>query len=478
MDVSDCVIPDAHRRRRQDQPLAEAIATLTRGIHTRLNKSIVARLPLALPPRASEPSTYVTGLLHIAPIYLTFERLWDNLLAPGPTNDLDPHAELVAPLLPVPDTPPAEASPLSAPALHENKLKLSVRVHSILHALQLPGLARGGCLKADIKALTGWSDHVVVSQLELASRAPPLAEMINHIKSSIEKKPLLLVTYTYIMYMALFAGGRFIRATLESTGDEFWQTPLAPIKPTMQPCIPSPAFQYANHADTPIHDGSHRCNPLPLSFFHFDTPHDGEDLKIEFKRRVRICEAALEPDEVDDIVEEAINVFEHITAVVQQLDAICEEDPSGSAATTPGDYLHLMPLLSRLRDSVSVAKERHANKSSPRASSSEGDSAGTVIRRRAHHSSASSGSQSPISGSPASESASAPAAIGVELCPAAVIKSIHFNSALPLSQQNEQGKLAGRREQLKATDFARCILAAAIGIMTVGVILVSRRASA
>lgn len=478
MDASDGALPDAHRRRRQDQPLAEAIATLTRGIHARLNKSIVARLPLALPPRASDPSTYVTGLLHIAPIYLTFEKLWDNLLAPGPRYGGDTHAELVAPLLPVHETPPAETSPLSTPALHENKLKLSVRVHSILHALQLPGLARGGCLKADIQALTGWSDHVVVSQLELASRAPPLAAMVDHIKSSIEKKPLLLVTYTYIMYMALFAGGRFIRATLESTGDEFWRTPLAPIKPTMQPCIPTLTFQDDNNMDSPIHNGSHKCNPLPLRFFHFDTPHDGEDLKVEFKRRVHICEAALEPNELDDIVEEAINIFEHITAVVQQLDAICEEDLSGSAATTPGDYLHLMPLLSRLRDSVSVAKERHANKSSPRASSSEGDSAGTVIRRRTHRSSASSGSQSPISGSPASERAPASAATGVELCPAAVIRSVHFNSALPLPQQNEQGKLAGRREQLKVTEFTRCILAAVIGIVTMGVILVSRRSSA
>ncbi|OAQ95774.1 hypothetical protein LLEC1_00390 [Akanthomyces lecanii] len=477
MDVSDSTLPDAHRRRRQDQPLAEAIAILTRGIHARLNKSIVARLPLALPPRASDPSTYVTGLLHIAPIYLTFERLWDSLLSPGPEDGIDPHAELVAPLLPVPETPPATMSPLSTPALQEHKLKLPVRVHSILHALQLPGLARGGCLKADIQALTGWSDHVVMSQLELASRAPPLAAMLDHIKSSIEKKPLLLVTYTYIMYMALFAGGRFIRATLESTGDEFWRTPLAPIKPTMQPCIPTPTFQDDKHMDSPIHNGSHKCNPLPLSFFHFDTPHDGEDLKVEFKRRVRICEAALEPDEVDDIVEEAINIFEQITAVVQQLDAICEEDPGGSAATTPGEYLHFLPLLSRLRDSVSVAKERYANKSSPRASSSEGDSAGTVIRRRTHHSSASSGSQSPISGSPASERAPAPAATGVELCPAAVVRSIRFNSALQFPQQNGERKMAGRREQLKTLDLTRCVIAAVIGIVTMGVILVSRRAS-
>ncbi len=478
MTVSDSTFSEASRQRDQDKPLAEAIAALTRGIHAQLNKTIVARLPLALPPRASDPSTYVTGILHITPIYLTFERLWDDFLAPGSEDRADPHAKLGAPLLSVPDTPLAETSPLYTPAWHQSRPKLPARVHSILHALQLPGLARGGCLKADIQSLTGWSDHVVESQLEIASRAPLLAAMIDHMKQSIKEKPLLLVTYTYIMYMALFAGGRFIQATLESTGDEFWRTPLAPIKPHMQPCIPTPTFQDGHNVDSPTHNGSHKCHPLPLRFFHFDTPQDGEDLKVELKRRVRICEAALEPEEVNDIVQEAINIFEHMTAVVKQLDAICEDDPSDSAATTPGDYLHLMPLLSRLRDSVSVAKERHANnKSSPTTSSSEGDSAGTVIRRRAYRSSASSGSQSPISGSPASEHPPVPAVTTAEMCPVAAVRSVHFNSALALSQKNEQTAWAGRREQLKTADLTSCVLAALIGIVAMGVILVSRRAS-
>ncbi|KAJ3472201.1 hypothetical protein NLG97_g11196 [Lecanicillium saksenae] len=277
------------------------------------------------------------------------------------------------------------------------------------------------------------------------------------------------------MYMALFAGGRFIRATLESTGDEFWQTPLAPIKPTMQPCIPTPDFQDGINEDAPTHNDSHKCHPLPLSFFHFDTPQDGEDLKVEFKRRLRICEAALEPDEVRDIVQEATNIFEHMTSIVQQLETICEDDPSDSdAATTPGDYLHLMPLLSRLRNSVAVAKERHA-KSSPRTSSSEGDSAGTVIRRRNHRSSAS--SESRTSGSVISEHPPVPAVTGVELCPAAAVRSVRFNSALALPQQTDDRKWAGRREQLRTADLTSCVLAALLGIVAMGVILVSRRGS-
>ncbi|TQV98956.1 hem oxygenase-like, multi-helical [Cordyceps javanica] len=472
MAVTDSTSTTPSNGRVQDRSLAEAIAAQTRGIHARLNKSIVARLPLALPPRASDPSTYVTGILHIAPIYLTFESLWDRFLSPGPDGGVGSHAELAASPRPGSETTPAGASPLPGPSSQERKPVLPIRVHSVLHALQLPGLARGGCLRADIQALTGWSDHVVESQLEIASRAAPLAAMIDHMERSIQKKPLLLVTYTYIMYMALFAGGRFIRATLEATGDDFWQTPLAPIKPTMQPCIPTPNFQ--NEIDNGLQASAdtHKCHPLPLSFFHFDTPHDGEDLKLEFKRRVRICEAALEPEEIDDIVQEATNIFEHITSIVQQLDAICEEDPNDGAATTPGDYLHMVPILSRLRDSVSVAKERHA-KSSPRTSSSEGESAGTVIRRRNHGSSAS--SESHTTDSATSEHPSLPAVTGIELCPIATVRSVRFNSALALPQQNEPTAAAGR-EQLKSADLASCILAAILGVVAFGVILVSRRA--
>ncbi|EGX94831.1 hem oxygenase-like, multi-helical [Cordyceps militaris CM01] len=462
---------DSQPHRGQEKHLAEAIAAQTRGIHARLNKSILARLPLALPPRASDPSTYVTGLLHIAPIYLTFESLWEHLLAPRSEDGLDPHAELVTPLRPASKTATVGTSPLSAPALLQHKLNLPARVHSVLHALHLPGLARGDCLKADIRELTGWSDHVLDSQLANACRAPALSAMVDHMRISIQKQPLLLVTYTYIMYMALFAGGRFIRSTLESTGDEFWQTPMAPVKPTMQPCIPMPDVQREIHNDSPSHNGSHKCHPLPLSFFHFDTPHDGEDLKVEFKRRVRICEAALEPDETQAIVEEASNIFQHMISIVQQLDAFCEDDTSESAATTHGDYSLSAPLLGRLRDSVAVAKERHA-RTSPRTSSSEDDSAGTVIRRRNHHSSASSDSHTTESG--ASEHPPVPAVTRVQLCPMAAVRSVRFNSALSLPHQNEQVAWAGRREQIKAADLTRYVLAALLGIVAVGVVLLSR----
>lgn len=456
-------------RRGHEEPIAQAIATVTRSIHAKLNKSIISRLPLALPPRASDPSSYVTGLLHIAPLYIAFEDVWHELLELGCDDARDPHSKLNATET---DKTPSETSPLSPPP-SETKT-IPTRVHSVLHSLHLPGLVRGKRLKTDIKGLTGWSDQVLEDQLDAVRQSAPLSDILQHIASSVQQKPLLLITYTYILYMALFAGGRFIRATLESTGDDFWQTPLSPVKPMMKPCVLNPDFE-DKEIDPKAHGPSHKCHPLPLAFFHFDTPHDGEDLKVEFKRRLRTCEDALESGEADDIVHEAVNIFKHITSIVQQLDNVCEEDASeNSAATTPGDYLQLMPLVGRLRDSMAVAKERHA-RNSPTTSSSEGDSAGTVIRQRGYRSSSS--SESRTSGSQPSEHPPITSFTGVELCPVAGVRSIRLNSALGLAPKAEGTVMASAREKMKTVDLTSCILATLLGIVAMGVMLASRRGS-
>lgn len=478
MAATDYPMSSSPRRHRHDEPIAESIAAVTRGIHARLNKSIIARLPFALPPRSSDPSAYVTGLLHIAPIYITFENLWHNFIEPDFEDGVDPHAELVEPPPQAIDALLPATSPLSTPPPHGQRRRLSVRIHSVLHALHLPGLIRGQRLKSDIQALTGWADHVVDSQLQMACHSEPLAAMVEHMGAAIREKPLLLVTYTYILYMALFAGGRFIRATLESAGDAFWQAPLSPIRPTLQPCVPTPV-QRDTDTETHPHNISHICQPAPLSFFHFDTPQDGEDLKAEFKRRLRISEAALEPPEVNDIVHEATKIFEHITAIVNQLDIICEDDASDTdAATTPGDYLQLMPLLSRLRDSVAVTKERNA-RTSPVNSSSEGESAGesagTVVRRRKYTSSGS--SESRTSGSIASEHPAIPALAGVELCPVMAVGTVRLSSAPVVPQKDKKSTWASRREQLRTADLTSCILATLLGVVAISVILASQRAS-
>ena len=64
------------------QPLAESLSKRindsTIASHAHLNRMITTCLPLALPPHSPDSSTYLTGILHIAPIYLQFEGSWED----------------------------------------------------------------------------------------------------------------------------------------------------------------------------------------------------------------------------------------------------------------------------------------------------------------------------------------------------------------------------------------------------------------
>ncbi|KAJ4168055.1 hypothetical protein NW754_011869 [Fusarium falciforme] len=154
---------DSQPHHNHDRLLAESIVAATRGIHAKLNKLIIARLPLALPPRAQDPALYISGLLHITPIYMTFEALWRDILD-SPVNDVDkketnPHD---------PDTGLPEAT---SPASDVHRLSGCNRVQSLLQHVFLPGLMRSDRLKADIAHITGWSDSLVEDQLRADSGA-------------------------------------------------------------------------------------------------------------------------------------------------------------------------------------------------------------------------------------------------------------------------------------------------------------------
>jgi len=316
--------PRAHDDDDDDKrSLAESIAAATRVAHARLNKLIISRLPLALPPQANDPSLYTSGLLHIAPIYTTFESLWQNILDLPPVETATVAAVAESDLYNGENTLPkrckqASGTPMSSP------------VHSMLESLRLPGLMRTERLKADLKAMTGWSDHIIEQQLRIVSDQGPLAEFLNHIKRSVENRPHVLLAYSYIFFMALFAGGRYIRASLQSVGNEFWDQVPNHVKPTMQACSEKRPSPVEETNGTPK---SRVTSSMPLRFFHFPTPTDGEDLKCEFKQKLADSEARLSQSERHDIVQEAISIFERMTMLVEQLDVVCG-GPTGMDVST------------------------------------------------------------------------------------------------------------------------------------------------
>ncbi|KAJ4415866.1 hypothetical protein N0V85_002516 [Neurospora sp. IMI 360204] len=357
--------------------LGYQINAATRSVHTQLNSQIIRRLPLALPPAANTPSTYVSGLLHVAPVYITFETLWYMILLSHKEQTKDFRNPSPYQNRPPSPQPPQEKDRflLNPKTSHRvpfhdgddaglsQRPGTSERIFSILESLRLPGLMRADCLRADIRCLTGWSKDVVDEQIEAAAQNGYLKKFITHIKQSVGESPHVLLAYAWVLYMALFSGGRILRSSLEKAGPEFWKTKCDPIMPINKAC----AYPDKSHATAPMSER--------LRFFHFSTNQDGEDLKREFKRRLVEAEDLLTTSERARIVHEAVHVFENMLALVSQLDHVFLEgtrDDSvldinvtrpdadvDSPSPSPGPS-SFKPLEQggRIRDSIMLSKER------------------------------------------------------------------------------------------------------------------------
>ncbi|KAI3323022.1 heme oxygenase-like protein [Xylariaceae sp. AK1471] len=314
--------------------LSDSINTATRSVHTELNKLVMSRLRLALPPQADDASQYVSGLLHIAPIYIVFESLWRAILE-LPEHQEKHGSEESDDACTTRD--PAGLKPENLPIsskyvyLDIPQPVVSDRIKSLLAELHFEGLQRSNALREDLISLTNWSGRTLIERLNDASESPALSNFLTHTKNHVKKSPHILLAYAWVLYMALFSGGRFIRATLEGIYPAFW--------------IPASA-QQPNPA---ILAGRTRTNTQPLSFFLFDTPDNGEDLKLAFKKHLHESESVLTEAEREEIILEARCIFDFIIRLISELDDICRTDKE--AAET-----RLLSL--RSRDSVIVEKER------------------------------------------------------------------------------------------------------------------------
>ncbi|KAI9049103.1 hypothetical protein LZ554_006951 [Drepanopeziza brunnea f. sp. 'monogermtubi'] len=354
--------------------LSERINISTRPLHTQLNRLILTRLPLALPPYTNNPSTYVSGLLHIAPIYNTFEGLWATILCspqlPTTIKGYQDACDPDKPLLDSRTTPLLSPTSTEPPILHIPRI--CGRTHSLLTHLRLPGLLRADRLLADLRTLANVPDNQIDVQLAAISRSGPLSQFLAHTKASVEANPHVLLAYAWVLYMALFSGGRYLRAALKDAGGHgttFWDRDSSPIRPysiddsAVPPRSTSRQAHSQSESDTaptrsePNHNFPPRpSEPVPgLQFFNFVGGEDGEDLKREFKKRIADAENLLTAREKDDIEVEAQHIFTYMIQLIHQLDVAVgtkEEDLETSASAARGRPL------SASRDSVSVAKER------------------------------------------------------------------------------------------------------------------------
>jgi heme oxygenase len=289
-------------------------------------------LPLAIPPFTNTSSKYVSGLFHITLIYTTFESLWQDIVETPCQSDnvreafYDNYLQS-GELVPITENGASQVETINP------------RTHSLLSFLLLPSLLRSSVLRDDIQALTGASDDEIEERLEKVSKHGNLAQFIEHMEESIGKKPHVILAYAWVLYMALFSGGRILRGILQAAsgiGRLFWEREPSPIRP-LNP-LDGPRPQLRSDASSLAEEkrrGRSRSRCLlddtgdGLGFFSFPGAEDGEDIKVEFKKRYGEIEVRLTEQEIGDIVAEALQIFRFMLGIIDDLDNIVgtsEED--------------------------------------------------------------------------------------------------------------------------------------------------------
>lgn len=230
-----------------------------RSQHAHLNQLILSRLPLALPPHSHSPLPYAQGLLHFAAIYYAFESAWQIL------SDYEPVSEL--------------------------PLETAVVLSSLIH-LHIPALARVERLITDLSLLLSLPQSEVTRRIQHPSSKQTIA-FVAHIRDTARNKPHALIAYAWVMYMALFNGGRWIREQLCTARDISW--------------VPTNAELASSET-------------AGLGFWFFEGSDDGDDIKEDFKTRLVDVGSMLGPEHREDIIDEAKTIFERCAGMVEELD--------------------------------------------------------------------------------------------------------------------------------------------------------------
>jgi hypothetical protein len=126
--------------------------------------------------------------------------------------------------------------------------------------------------------------------------------------------------------MAIFSGGRWIRARFASVGPEFWLEGRA--SPS-----PSPSSSSIARDDGGSTKTTTTTESLPgFTFFSFDGEQDGEDVKAEFKARLLEAETLLSEEERREVVEMARELFQRNILLVGELDRMFLREKAVKAA--------------------------------------------------------------------------------------------------------------------------------------------------
>ncbi|KHN97521.1 heme-binding peroxidase [Metarhizium album ARSEF 1941] len=248
-----------------DTDLPSKIKLVIREVHGKVNRLNTARIPLCLPPRAESPALYTLGLSRYAEIYRGLEEVWHAQIGDG--------AECMGDISNEPSSYGTDKE----------------RIQAVLRMIYLPELLRTKRLQADFAALKQL--HRAAASVD-TTRGNAGTEFRRYIEDYIPTKPHLLVVYAWIMYQALFNGGRFIRKQLVKAGPEFWGLSAAEMDPSA-------------------------ALPPPLSFWRVE-----EEASVEARFRDRVVTAGklLTERERLEIYDEALEIFRRCQLITIQLD--------------------------------------------------------------------------------------------------------------------------------------------------------------
>lgn len=226
-------------------------------------------------------------MAHLLPIYEAFEGPFRRLVFPGEGDD--------------------EGSGVGEEGEAEAE-EAAEEVVKGLRGMYARGLERGARLTGDVET---------VLRLRLRGRAvdpgrrPRLEAFTERIRTAVSGRPHLLLAYTWVLYLALFSGGRYIRAGLRGAGAGFWH------RGVREGGSDGGSLGKGLEGE----EGGGGVDGC-LGFWTFEGEADGEDLKAGFKAGFAAVEGTLTEAEKEEVVREAVFIMQSMTGVVVEISEV------------------------------------------------------------------------------------------------------------------------------------------------------------
>lgn len=212
--------------------------------------------------------------------------------------------------------------------------------------MDMKGMERAARLRADVDAILAAAATHGRHGTEPASRPrlEALTDRIRAVASSPQTKPYLLLAYAWVLYMALFSGGRFIRTRLRRAGAGFWRRGPVEGKPPRggrgtrleDDDVGGDGVVDDHDGNAVVEDDDGEGVDQHLTFWTFDGDEDGEDVKAEFRARFAAVEGTLTEGEKGEVVREAVFVMRSMLEVVGEIkEAIGTGTGTSPAAAGP-----------------------------------------------------------------------------------------------------------------------------------------------